>query len=323
MDVLTQGLTHNANATRDHATQVHQTLHNATQKAAKEGKQVLTRYSVTDDTGAKLHSDATSKHFPQVAQMGYTKRVNTPNNPEKNVHSIYSDPGPAVHHTDNGPQINHENLKRQSALRKATQTGENPKGAYMVFNRKRPRHGAGPDDPTRKEYEKHLNSLHTVRRYEENPSTPEHGEAPAYHNPAGHGRVISAAGQSHRYQDHPVADKIKDLHGNSLFPADHDARNTDKSSRTFHTPSGNKVGHVSPAFATASTSNKNLKSPFFHRVENIRDGIYHHNHPDELASAGHKPVEASKVTPHTIFTHKGQEIKEETIYDVVKRILIG
>jgi hypothetical protein len=151
----------------------------------------------------------------------------------------------------------------------------------MVFNGKR------EVDPR---YKPTLDHLKTVRKYEPLPSAPGKGESASYHHTDGHGRV-EHEGKSYRYQDHPVADPIKDTEGKKMYPADHDARNSDKSERTFKTPSGKKVGHVVAAFATKSTSNKDLHdSGFFHHIENIdKHGVYHDGHPKELDAAGFKP----------------------------------
>lgn len=284
MDVLTHSLTHNEKATRDHATHVFQQLEHHSNKAAKEGKQVLTRYSVTDDTGANIHSEATAKHFPNVVQMGYTKRHNTPHDPSKGIHTIFSDTGPVVSHDG---KIHEENFKRRAVLHAATTQRGMP--TYMVFNRRRPGAKHGPEHPISQEYHNTMNNLHTVRRYELHPSEPKPGEAAEFHHPDGHGRVVSKlTGKSHRYQDHPVADKIKTVTGEMIHPSQHDARNADTFSRVFKNPEGKPVGHVVPAFATTSTSRKNLKSAFFHRVENIKDGIYHDAHPDEVHAAKQK-----------------------------------
>lgn len=299
MDVRTQSMTHNPAATADHATRVYQALESASSKAKKQGKQVLTRFSVTDDTGSNVHADAVAKHFPDVVQMGYTKRLSTPHDPSKKIHTIFSDTGPMVNRSGANGMIepNEENIKRRNVIKKATVDKGMP--SYVVFNKRRPRHEAGPDDPDRQVYNETLSRLHTVRRYEPHPSQPSQGEAAEYHNPKGHGRVVAKDGQSYRYQDHPVADKIKDVHGNSLFPADHDARNVDHSTRTFHSPEGKPVGHVVAAFATASTSNRDLQSSgFFHHTENIdKSGVYHDGHPDEMASArANAAANAPKVT---------------------------
>lgn len=281
MDVLAQSMTHNASSTRDHATHIFHSLEKASTKAAKEGKQVLTRYSVTDDTGAMLHAEPTAKHFPNVVQMGYTKRHNTPHDPAKGIHTVFSDTGPVVSHDG---KINDENFKRRNILHTATSQRGMP--TYMVFNRRRPGAKHGADHPVTKEYHDTMKSLHTVRRYELPATEPKAGEAPEYHHPDGHGRVVSkVTGKSHRYQDHPTADPIKTVHGETIHASQHDARNVDSSSRVFKNPEGKAVGHVVPAFATTSTSAKNLKSSFFHHVEKIKDGVYHDAHPDDVAQA--------------------------------------
>lgn len=333
MDVNTQSLSHNEAATRNHATRTYHTLEKYAHKAKKEGKSVLTRFSTTNEEGSDIYGDATEKHFgvdhlkanphkakhqAPVIQMRYSKKLDAPHRPDQGIHSVYSDPGPMVRRTKNEKgetthSVEHENLQRRRLLRRAV-TGDkkNPgKGTYTVFNRKRPSATSKPDDPVTKEYNDTMNHLHTVRRYEEHHSTPEKGEQPEYHHPNGHGRVVHN-GKSFRYQDHPVADKIKDVHGEELHPGDHDSRNADTSTRTFKDRHGNKVGHVVAAFATASTSNHDLHhSGLFHHVENIdKHGVYHDGHPAEMALAGHQAKEAPstepKVKPKFVIRAKAQ-----------------
>ena len=111
-----------------------------------------------------------------------------------------------------------------------------------------------------------------------------------YHHPDGYGRVTHN-GRSYRYQDYPVAKKIKGVDGRMMYPTEHDARNVDFSEKEFKTPEGKKVGHIVAAFATASTKKSKLKqSGFFHRVEDIdAKGIYHDGHPAQMEAAGFKP----------------------------------
>lgn len=329
MDVRTQSMTHNEAATADHATRIFQALETAHKKAKAQGKQVLTRFSVTDDSGANIHADAVSKHFPEIAQMGYTKRMSTRHDPANNVHTIFSDTGPMVKRDSTGKVTpNEENIKRRPVIQKATVDRGMP--SYVVFNKRRPGATAGPDDHDRQVYNETLSKLKTVRRYEPHPSTPAPGESMEYHHEHGYGRVKVGEGEnarSYRYQDHPVADKIKDVHGEEMFPADHDARNADTSSRTFLSPSGKKVGHVVAAFATASTSNKDLSSGFFHHTENIdHNGIYHDGHPAEMAKArateaAEKPKEVNgptSIAPPEPKAPQSAEDKKRSIFNRVK-----
>lgn len=286
MAIRTQGLTHNKQATEDHATLAFHEIHTAAQKAKKEKKAVLVRTAVSDDTGPEIHDEAISRHFPAsgndrygpTEQMRYTKKVNTRHAPEKGIHTIFSDPGPMTLHDAKGnvTGLARENIQRRSLEKKVP---EKPK--YMVFNGRRER------DPR---YKSTLEKLKVVRKYEPLPSTPKQGEAEEYHHPEGHGRVVHN-GKSYRYQDYPVAQKIKTVSSKKIFPAEHDARNSDTTDVTFKTPEGKKVGHVVLAFATKSTSSKDLNgSGFFHHIESIdKHGVYHDGHPAEMEAAGFKP----------------------------------
>lgn len=290
----TQRLTHNEKATADHATLVHQALALASKKATKEGKSVLIRGSVTDDTGHGIHSEAIKKHFPHVEQMGYTKIAGTPHDPKNGIHTIYSDSGPMVKKDAEGKlSLERENIQRRKVLMRATQGDKNRPGmnSYMVFNKKRPGASHGPDHPRTKQYKSFMEHLKTVRRYEPLPSAPEAGEKAEYHSAKGHGRIMHN-GQSYRYQDHPVAEKIQDVHGNWKLPSEHDSRNADTSLGKYYNRNGHQVGHVVPAFATASTSNDDLhNSGFFHHTENVDEhGVYHDGHPAEMEAAGFKGV---------------------------------
>lgn len=312
MDASAQSLTHNEAATANHATRVHAQLSSTAKKAKGEGKSVLARFSTTDESGSDIYGPAVEKHFglaahkenPElskthapVIQMRYSKRMDAPHAPERGIHAVFSDPGPMVTRSATGTYgIEKENLSRRKLMRKATH-GDDAKATYTVFNKKRPGATSGPDAPETKQYNSILNNLHTVRRYEEHHSTPDKGETSEFHNKAGFGRVLHN-GKSFRYQDHPVADKIKDVHGEMLFPADHDSRNADTSSREFKNRHGQKVGHVVAALATASTSNENLhNSGFFHHTEHIQDGIYHDGHPAHMELGGHVAKHEDEMGP--------------------------
>lgn len=288
----TQMLTHNENSTRHSATLIYHALHSSSNKANKSNKSVLFRGSITDDTGADLLHDAIAKHFPHVQQMGYTKKLSTQHNPEKNIHTIYSDSGPSFKTDKSGKPVglNRENIQRAAIKRKATTERGMP--SYVVFNKKRPKIGA-PD----KELHDAYNKVKTIRRYDLLPSSPASGEKHEYHHLGGYGRILHNK-KSYKYQDHPVADPIKDVHGKMRYPAEHDSRNVDHSSRSFKTPEGKKVGHVVVALATRSTSNKDLHdSGFFHhwsRVDN--QGVYHDSHPKDMEEAGFSGVKHEKLT---------------------------
>jgi hypothetical protein len=286
MAIRTQGLTHNEQATRDHATLAFDDIHKAAIRAKKEAKTVLVRTAVSDDTGPEIHDEAISKHFPATGnkrygpteQMRYTKKVNTEHSPSKGIHTIFSDPGPMTLHDAKGKVVGlaRENIQRRSLEKKVP---EKPK--YMVFNGRRER------DPR---YKSTLENLKVVRKYEPLSSRPKDGEKDEYHHSDGYGRVTHE-GKSFKYQDYPVAQKIKTVSGKMMYPAEHDARNSDSSNVTLKTPEGKKVGHIVAAFATKSTSGKDLhQSGFFHHIENIdRHGIYHDGHPTEMEAAGFKP----------------------------------
>ena len=285
MAIRTQGLTHNEQATRDHATLVFHEIHNSAQKAKKEGKAVLVRTAVSDDTGPEIHDEAISKHFPAkgnnrygpTEQMRYTKKVNTKHSPQEGIYSIFSDPGPMTTHNQEGKI---SGLERENIQRRALEDKVPEKPKYMVFNGLRER------DPR---YKPTLNNLKVIRKYKPLPSAPKEGEKQEYHHSDGYGRVLHD-GKSYRYQDYPVAEKIKTVDGKTMFPAEHDARNSDSTPVKLKTPEGKEVGHVVTAFATKSTSRKDLYgSGFFHHIENIKDGIYHDGHPAEMEKAGFKP----------------------------------
>lgn len=286
MAIRTQALTHNEQSTRDHATLVFNEIHNIAKKAKKENKVGLVRTAVSDDTGPEIHDEAIAKHFPSsgtseyapVEQMRYTKKVDTKHEPEKGIHTIYSDPGPMV---KKDKILGNLSLARENIQRRLLDKKVVGKPKYMVFKGKR------DIDPR---YKPTLNKLKRVRKYEPLPSTPEKGESEEYHNSNGYGRV-KHNGRSYRYQDYPVADKIKTTEGKEIFPAEHDARNSDKSKTTYTTPAGKKVGHIVAAFATKSASNKDLQeSGFFHHIEDIdSSGTYHDGHPAQMEAAGFKP----------------------------------
>lgn len=306
MQARTQRLTHNEHATRDHATLAYAALNSASKDAHKERKTVLMRGSVTDDSGHQLHKEAIEKHFGEnptaerhpedkakrapVDTMAYTKIIGTG--------TIHSDGGPMVKRTRitrNKPEtkptsIDRENTQRRGLLQRATQDQGTP--SYVVFNKKRPAATVPKDSEEYRAHIKDISSIKTHRRYEPLPSTPKQGEGAAYHHPDGHGRV-EHEGKSYRYQDHPVSQPVKNVHGKMLHPSEHDARNADSTPVVHKTPEGKRVGHTTVAFATASTSNKDLQhSGFFHHRENVdKHGVYHDGHPAEMAAAGFKGVD--------------------------------
>jgi hypothetical protein len=289
-----------------------------------------------------LNKQRKGKGLPPVVSNSYGK-TNEQHDPENNSHVSYSNTGPKVKKTPEGPKEVPENIRRDSMRVQQTVTATDksgnhhtnregqktpPKGSYMVISAKR-----GSD--TDKAYQKNTKAIKywSAGTPEHKWSEEEKKKPPEAHyddegkitSPDkahyGHKTLTDETGQKVRFHyqmQHVLHPRLVSVGKNSdgsdhMIPTDSRFKDEEYLPKNrFKSPTGKNAGHILVTTPTHSTSNEQHHTSFTHHVDDNtvaeikkNKGVHEIDKPeDQMAAKGHE-YEATKpvAKPMTIITH--------------------